>query len=133
MWGALLIWGMAPCVCEAAEVDPWLGSDKALHFSVSAGLAMAGYGVGVLVSKWRPMRFLLGFGVPLLAGTAKELADLAGLGHPSWKDMFWNVVGTGSGVLIAWGVELLITPRPRKKPAVVGWKQGRLLVVIEGL
>lgn len=42
------------------------------------------------------------------AGVAKEVADLAGLGHPSWKDLAWDVVGTGTGLLVAWAIDALV-------------------------
>jgi len=36
---------------QAADPDPWLGQDKALHFAASAGIAGTGYGLAGL---WQP-------------------------------------------------------------------------------
>ncbi len=93
---------------RAADPDPWFGADKALHYGASAGLAGLGYGAASLV--WDDTGLRLGFGasVALTAGIAKELVDLAGHGTPSWKDLTWDVLGTATGLLVAWGIDLLV-------------------------
>lgn len=98
-------------VVARAEVDPWFGRDKWLHFGASAALGAGGYAIGSAFLEERPARVAFGSGLALSAGIAKELADLAGAGHPSWRDLAWDAVGTGIGVLLAFGVdELFFTP-----------------------
>ena len=39
---------VTPARASAADPDPWLGPDKALHFGISAGLAGGGYALSAL-------------------------------------------------------------------------------------
>lgn len=94
-----------------------MAPDKALHFSFSAGIAGLGYGSSALFTEERGVRVAVGAGAALLAGMAKELADLAGFGGASWKDFAWDVAGTGVGVLVSWLLDRfvftpLFTPHP---------------------
>ena len=110
---------LGPTAARAAEPDPWLGRDKMLHLGVSAALAAGGYSAGSLVWDGTGERLAAGAGLSLALGVAKELADLAGYGHPSWRDLAWDVVGTGAGLLVAWSVdELLLRPRGRRGEGV---------------
>ncbi len=93
---------------RAADDDPWLGTDKMLHFGVSAGIAAGGYAIGAAVLDTRGQALLLGGGLAIAAGVAKETADLAGLGDPSWKDLAWDGIGLVTGLAVAWGLDLLI-------------------------
>ncbi|MFT3713117.1 MAG: hypothetical protein QM817_36140 [Archangium sp.] len=92
--------------------DPWLGPDKALHFSFSAGIAITAYAGSMLITDDARVRFALSSGIAIAAGTVKELADLAGiLGHPSWKDFAWDLAGTFFGAVASLLLDqLLITP-----------------------
>lgn len=110
------------CTAGSARADDFWGRDKALHFGVSAGLAAGGYGAAALFSEHRGVRLAVGGGLALGAGAAKELADLAGAGEPSWKDMAWNAIGTVTGLLIAWSLDLLIrgAARPFESPRAEG-------------
>lgn len=99
-----------------ADPDPWFAKDKMLHFGVSAALAAGGYAVGTAVWDDRAPAVLTGAGVALAAGVGKELLDLAGYGHPSWRDLAWDVVGTGAGLLLAWGIDSLVRPSPSSPP-----------------
>lgn len=94
----------------AAE-DSWTGTDKALHFGISTALAAGSYGLGVALwpepdERWKAA--LLSTGVTLGAGGAKELADLAGLGNPSWKDFTWDVIGLAVGLGLAFTFDLAL-------------------------
>ena len=42
------------------------------------------------------------------AGIAKELADLSGLGDPSWRDLTWDAIGTATALAVSWSSDLLI-------------------------
>ncbi|HMI83015.1 MAG TPA: hypothetical protein VK550_02920 [Polyangiaceae bacterium] len=95
----------SPLSARATEADPWFGTDKALHFAVSAGIAGAGYGVTTAFSDERWKAFAIGGGVALAAGALKEAYDATGHGDPSWKDLGWDVIGAAVGLAIAWGVD----------------------------
>jgi putative lipoprotein len=95
---------------QAAE-DAWWGRDKALHFGVSVGLGATGYGVSSLVLEQRWQRGAVGAGFSLSLGAAKEFVDLNGGGQASGRDMAWNVIGTATGVGLAWVVDILLGAR----------------------
>jgi putative lipoprotein len=98
----------------ASDTDPWWGRDKALHFGVSAGVSAGTYAVAATQYPARYPALLWGAGVALGLGVGKEVADAAGLGTASWRDLAWDVIGTATGLLIAWTVDLVvrgITPR----------------------
>lgn len=111
---------LAGAQARAADDDPWVGQDKTLHFAVSAGIAAGGYAAGVVLFDDRGAALLLGAGVAAAAGIAKETADLAGLGDPSWKDLAWDGMGLVTGLAVAWGVDLLIRGISTRHPALGG-------------
>ena len=112
----VLVLAAASTARPARADDDWLGRDKALHFAVAMGLASGAYGVSAI--KLEPMwqRAAVGAGFALTLGAAKELYDLGGRGDPSWKDFTWDVIGTASGLLIAWGLDLLIRGVSAERP-----------------
>jgi len=93
---------------SAPDPDPWLGPDKALHCTLSAVIAGAGYGVTALFTNDIRLRTAFGGGVALAAGAGKELLDLAGYGDPSWKDFTWDVIGTVIGLGIAISIDVAV-------------------------
>jgi putative lipoprotein len=118
---ALVLLLALPRVAHAQAVpdpDPWWGPDKALHFGLSAAISGAAYGFTGAFDERRPVRLAVGAGVGLLAGATKELLDLAGLGHPSWKDFTLDVIGTACGVLVAFLLDVFVFT-PLLKPAPV--------------
>ena len=92
----------------AADPDPWFGRDKALHFTATASLALAGYGGAALKTADPLTRAAAGATLGLGVGIAKELFDLTGAGDASWRDLTWDVVGTATGVLVATAIDYLI-------------------------
>ncbi len=108
--------GAALLGTRAARADEWLGSDKALHFGLSAGIAAVGYAGGALIWDSRGARIASGATLAVTAGAAKELYDLAGYGDPSWKDFTWDLIGTAVGVLAAFTVDVLVSPRASSTP-----------------
>ena len=101
----------ASAFAQQRDPDPWLGPDKALHCSLSAVIAGAGYTGAAFLTDDARLRLLAGGALALVAGTAKELADLGGLGTPSWKDFTWDVIGTAAGLLTAWLLDhFVVTP-----------------------
>jgi putative lipoprotein len=113
MVGLLLL--SAPAAADGH--DPWWGPDKALHFGVSAALGAGGYGFGALLTDTCWERALIGAGAAIGAGGAKELADLAGLGHASWRDFTWDVVGAATGVGFGLAVDAIVRAATADEPA----------------
>jgi putative lipoprotein len=93
---------------HAADPDPWLGRDKALHFSATTALALGGYGASSFKTDAPLTRLAAGVTLGLGAGIAKELVDLGGAGDASWKDLTWDVIGTATGVLVASAIDWVI-------------------------
>jgi uncharacterized protein YfiM (DUF2279 family) len=90
------------------DADPWLGRDKALHFSATASIAIVGYAATVPLSDDRRARAAVGAGLALGAGIGKEIWDLGGHGDASARDLVWDVIGTATGVLVAWTFDWFI-------------------------
>ncbi|WNG49457.1 hypothetical protein F0U60_39050 [Archangium minus] len=109
-------------VLEVPSRDHWFGRDKALHFSVSAGLAGAGYAGGALLFESPEARWLTGSGVALGAGVAKELYDAGRGSFFSLKDLTWDVLGTATGLGLSWAVDRLFFQREdsARTPAIQG-------------
>jgi len=61
-----------------------------------------------LVTDDRPTRIVAAATVALAAGVLKEVWDLTGHGDASWRDLTWDVVGTTTGVLLAYGIDWAI-------------------------
>ena len=95
-----------------ADDDPWLGPDKALHFSLSALIAGGGYAAAVPITDDRRWRLAAGAGLAIAAGAGKEIADRYDGGDASWRDFTWDLIGTATGVGIAWLIDRLVS-RPR--------------------
>ena len=95
--------GSRPAAARAS--DDLFGRDKALHFAASAGIALGGYGGTALFTPARPPRLLIGGGLALFAGAAKEIADRYTGGDPSWRDLGWDVVGTATGLALAFTID----------------------------
>ena len=87
---------------RAAEADPWFGRDKALHFGATFTLAGGGYAGAGLRSPRTGVRAATGAGLAFGAGVVKEVYDRGAGGDASWRDLTWDVVGTATGVLVAW-------------------------------
>lgn len=115
--GALL----GPVIAHAQDPvpapDPWFGRDKALHFGASAALAAGAYAASSLVFEDRNARLISGAGIALTAGVAKEIDDLGGKGDASWRDLTWDVVGTGAGLLAAWLLDRYVVGAPERTSA----------------
>ena len=102
---AALLATTTPALAAPPDPDPWFGRDKALHFTLSAVIAGAGYGVSALYTNDLRIRMAFGGGVSVAAGAGKELLDLAGFGDPSWKDFAWDVIGAVVGVGISLSID----------------------------
>jgi putative lipoprotein len=118
--GLLLLAAVRPA---RAAGDPWTGPDKALHFGLSTALGAGSYGLGVALwdapdDRWKAALFSLG--ITLGAGGAKELADLAGLGHPSWRDFTWDVIGAVVGLGLAFTFDVALRGWPTGDGAGAG-------------
>lgn len=92
---------------SAACADEWWGTDKALHFGVSAALAGGAYALTSTQTENRPVRCVVAAAATLAVGAAKEGYDAAGYGDASWRDFTWDVVGTAVGVTLAYAIDHL--------------------------
>jgi len=106
--GVALTFGSCSRQAAAADEDRWWGRDKALHFGVSAGLAVGGYAVSTLVLDEPYQRSLAGAGFALSLGIAKETYDYTAHGDASWKDLSWDVAGTALGIGLALAIDLAL-------------------------
>lgn len=112
---------------SAQDDDPWFARDKAFHFDVSAGVAAATYAVSaawIVDARWKALA--IGGGVALGAGVGKEILDAAGVtgGDPSWRDFAWDVIGTVTGLAIAWGMDLWLGGVDKEHPALAAPSAG---------
>ncbi len=106
--GTLIATTAAAKPSRADEADKWVGADKGIHFGVSAVIAGASYGVSAPHFDNRVAPLLIGAGVGVLAGVSKEVWDAAGNGTASWKDLTWDALGIATGLVIAWGLDVLV-------------------------
>lgn len=95
-----------PALAGESGPDPWFARDKALHFGATFVLASGAYGVTAVTTGQETPRprlcAIVGASLAMTAGVAKEGLDLAGPGDASWRDLTWDVVGTATGVAVAW-------------------------------
>ncbi len=108
-----------PSAASAADPDPWLGKDKALHFGASSLLAAGGYAIGAFVFDARGHALIAGAALAAAAGIGKETLDLAGFGDPSWKDLAWDGIGMVAGLAAAWSVDLLARGVSEQRPLIL--------------
>ncbi len=121
--------GDAQASTAGSAGDPWWGRDKALHLGLSAGLAAAGYGVSSIWFDPAWQRASAGAAFALTIGAGKELADWAGYGDPSYKDMLYDLAGTSLGVMLAYLVDLAIGAGSEpERAAPQGLEQARPLL-----
>lgn len=85
-----------------------LRRDDRLHLGLSSLIAFGAYGVVALFDERESLRVGVGAAVALAAGIAKELWDLSGRGDPSWRDLGFDLIGTGVGLLAGWLLGLLV-------------------------
>ena len=104
-------------LASPSQADEWTGTDKTIHFGVSAAFSATGYAVSAPLfdNRWAPL--LIGTGVSIGLGATKELYDLSGRGDPSWKDFTWDVLGAVTGALLAWSIDCLVRGVSNRHPA----------------
>ncbi|MFC1545058.1 hypothetical protein ACFL44_00015 [Gemmatimonadota bacterium] len=92
--------------------DSWFGPDKILHFFGGFMVTSVSYVVAYNVTDWDHWKSLeFGVGMGVAASVGKELYDIiSGEGHASGKDLVWDGIGIGMGVLF---INTLADPPPR--------------------
>jgi putative lipoprotein len=110
---------------RAADPDPWLGRDKALHFVASSVIAGGGYAVGTALFDSRGAALLFCGALSAAAGIGKETLDLAGFGDPSFRDLAWDGIGLCAGLAVAWTVDVLVRGVTLQHPAFAAPHAGR--------
>jgi putative lipoprotein len=101
---------------QQPDPDPWFGRDKAAHFTVSAVIASTTYAISTTAFRARYPPLLIGGGLTLAIGGAKEGIDALGFGDPSWKDFTWDVIGAVVGLGLAWGIDLAVRGVSAQEP-----------------
>ena len=96
---------------QAADRDPWISSDKGLHFGVSAALAGGSYQLSASLLPDPHERAAVSATLAFSVGAAKELYDLTGRGDPSWKDLTWDAARVLVGVGLSLALELALGDR----------------------
>lgn len=109
----------SPLRARAADPDPWLGRDKALHFAASSTIAAGGYAIGAAFFEARGHALIVGGALAAAAGIGKEALDLAGFGDPSWRDLTWDGIGIAAGLAVAWSVDLLVRGVSERRPLLL--------------
>ncbi|EAU65157.1 conserved hypothetical protein [Stigmatella aurantiaca DW4/3-1] len=121
----LWLWGTPGLA--AGSGDEWFGPDKPKHFGATLGLAGVGYGAGALLFESPGARWLSGAGLGLGVGLGKEFYDLGRGGRFSSKDLVWDMVGTATGLGLAWLIDVLLSREPAAAPpGVVSDGKGKL-------
>jgi len=90
---------------SAPDPDPWWGTDKALHFAVAAGITGGSYAIATQVTRDIPGRAALAAVMGIGAGLGKEVIDSLGFGSASWKDLLWDVIGTGVALSVSISID----------------------------
>jgi putative lipoprotein len=96
----LCLW-LSGCATTQSNQDRWFSSDKAYHFLGSALIAGTGTSVagnqGVEDDELMPIVF----GATVSLGVFKEGYDVVcDKEQLSWKDLFWDVLGTVAGFFL---------------------------------
>lgn len=87
------------------EGDGWFGEDKARHFAMSFALTTMGYGGFSAVGADHDQAIAAGAAAAAAAGLWKEFHDRSlGRGF-SGRDLFWDALGIGLGVLFTREIE----------------------------
>jgi uncharacterized protein YfiM (DUF2279 family) len=105
---------LASARAQAQGRDPWLGSDKALHFAATFTLAGAGYAAAAPLVREPVPRLGVAAMLAMGAGIGKEMHDRATGRDPSLRDLAWDALGTSTGLLVAWLVSHYLLPRGRR-------------------
>jgi putative lipoprotein len=90
---------------RGADEDPWLGKDKFLHFTVSAGIAFGSYYLyREELNNNETGSYYFSGGITISIGALKEFYDAK---HPesqtaSWKDMTADFLGMCAGLGLAY-------------------------------
>jgi putative lipoprotein len=99
---------------DPPDPDPWWGKDKALHFSVCAGITGGSYAIATQLTDDVAGRAAIAASLGIGAGLGKEVLDAAGLGTPSWKDLVWDVIGTSVAVGVSVSIDFGVRAAKRK-------------------
>ncbi|MFC1539963.1 hypothetical protein ACFL41_00570 [Gemmatimonadota bacterium] len=108
----------------ARAQDSWFGPDKILHFLGGFMVTSFSYMVAHQSFDWDHEKSLqFGVGMGVAASVGKELYDLlSGEGYASGKDLVWDGLGIGLGVIL---VNTLADSDGGVRPATGAGLQGR--------
>ena len=98
----MLVLFMGGCASFGRDDDQWFGPDKGVHFVTSAAIGAAVAHESVQRGHTDCHSVLIGVGVTLTIGAAKESYDKhIKRTYYSVRDMVWNIVGSSVGGLLA--------------------------------
>ncbi len=97
--------GVTGAALPAAPVSPglevMLSTDKLLHMSISANLALGSVALARAFGVSKRWALVIGAATALGAGLIKELWDLRGNGQAEWADLGADVIGTTAGISVS--------------------------------
>jgi len=85
---------------SSSAPDKWLGEDKLKHFALSYMITVGGY-AGARFVAGHAESVMIGAGIGLAAGVAKELYDRKNKRSASLRDLIWDAAGIATGLMIA--------------------------------
>ncbi len=85
----------------ATKKDEWFAKDKAKHFSISFLIGALTYSIAREGGSDKDDASIIGFSFTSACGIAKEVNDE--LKHNGWsyKDLVWDILGSGVGVSVS--------------------------------
>lgn len=93
----------APLAVEQAPADPWFGQDKVRHALHSYAAVAFAHAAGTAVGLDADAALGGAVVVAAVLGVGKEVADLLGGAIFSVRDLVWDALGIGVGVLVMKG------------------------------
>jgi len=98
----VLIMILVSCTMLMFAKNPWLGQDKAAHFTCSTFLTYWNYGVAYdILGNNRPNSLLISVNLTAMLGIAKEYSDkkITKTGW-SWHDLAYDLAGIACGLVL---------------------------------
>jgi putative lipoprotein len=91
---------ITPRLAQEGARDPWFGQDKLRHAAMSFATAGFTYAAGTTAGLDHDTALPVALGVAALAGIGKEISDRRKGHKVSYRDLLWDAVGLGAGVLL---------------------------------
>jgi len=86
---------------SATRKDEWFAKDKVKHFSISFLIGALTYSIARGGEANKDDASIIGFSVSSTCGIAKEINDEIKHNGWSYKDLIWDLLGSGVGVSVS--------------------------------